>query len=55
LSVTGNTVLGVRSSDIGLSFAGGANKLSVASSGNKVAQVGTVSRHDRNATLTKGI
>jgi len=44
----------VRSSDIGLSFDGGANKLSVASSGNKVARAGTVSRHDRNATLTSG-
>ena len=54
LSVTGNIVLGVRSSDIGLSFDGGANKLSVASSGNKVARAGTVSRHDRNATLTSG-
>jgi hypothetical protein len=54
LSVTGNIVLGVRSSDVGLSFDGGANKLSVASSGNKVAQVGTVSRHDRNTTLTGG-
>jgi Right handed beta helix region len=54
LSVTGNIVLGVRSSDVGLSFDGGANKLSVASSGNKVARAGTVSRHDRNATLTSG-
>ena len=54
LSVTGNIVLGVRSSDIGLSFDGGANKLSVASSGNKVARAGTASRHDRNATLTSG-
>ena len=54
LSVTGNIVLGVRSSDIGLSFDGGTNKLSVASSGNKVARAGTVSRHDGNATLTGG-
>jgi hypothetical protein len=54
LSVTGNIVLGVRSSDVGLSFEGGANKLSVASSGNKVARAGTASRHDRNATLTSG-
>jgi hypothetical protein len=54
LSVTGNIVLGVRSSDVGLSFDGGANKLSVASSGNKVARAGTASRHDRNATLTRG-
>jgi hypothetical protein len=54
LSVTGNTVLGVRSSDVGLSFDGGTSKLSVASSGNKVAQVGTVSRHDRNTTLASG-
>lgn len=55
LSVTGNIVLGVRSSDVGLSFDGGANKLSVAFSGNKVARAGTASRHDRNATLTSGI
>jgi hypothetical protein len=54
LSVTGNIVLCVRSSDIGLSFDGGANKLSVVSSGNKVARAGTASRHDRNATLTSG-
>ena len=54
LSVTGNIVLGVRSSDVGLSFDGGTSKLSVTSSGNKVAGAGTVSRHDSNATLTGG-
>jgi hypothetical protein len=54
LTVTGNVVLGVRSSDVGLSFNGGTNKLVVASSGNKVARVGTVSRHDRNTKLASG-
>jgi hypothetical protein len=54
LSVTGNVIVGVRSSDVGLSFDGGSNKLVVASSGNVVAQVGTISSAASGVTLTGG-
>ena len=53
LSVTGNIVLGVRSSDVGLSFDG--EQISCPSPPAETrSPVGTVSRHDRNATLTGG-
>jgi parallel beta-helix repeat protein len=55
LSVTGNVIVGVRPSDIGLSFDGGSNKLIVASSGNEVAGVGTIRRKTRSVVLTGGI
>jgi hypothetical protein len=54
LSVTGNVIVGVRSSDVGLSFDGGSNRLVVASSGNVVAQVGTISSAASGVTLTGG-
>jgi parallel beta-helix repeat protein len=54
LSVTGNVIVGVRSSDVGFSFDGGPNELVVASSGNEVAQVGTVTSDARGVTLTSG-
>lgn len=54
LSVTGNVIVGVRASDVGLSFNAGVNKLMVASSGNDVANVGTVKRATRGVTETVG-
>jgi len=54
LSVTGNVVVGDRSSDVGLTFDGGSNKLIVVSSGNEVGHVGTVSRATRSVTETAG-
>jgi parallel beta-helix repeat protein len=54
LSVTGNVIVGVRSSDVGFSFGGGSNELVVASSGNEVAQVGTVTSDARGVTRTSG-
>ena len=46
--------MGDKSSDVGLAFDGGSNKLIVASSGNEVVQVGTVSTEIRSATVTAG-
>jgi parallel beta-helix repeat protein len=54
LSVTGNVIVGDRSTDIGLAFDGGSNKLIVVSSGNEVVHVGTVNSDTRNATVTAG-
>jgi Right handed beta helix region len=54
LSVTGNVIVGVQASDVGLSFSGGANKLVVASSGNDVANVGTVKSDTPGVTETAG-
>jgi parallel beta-helix repeat protein len=54
LSVTGNVIVGNRSSDVGLAFDGGSNKLIVVSSGNEVAHVGTVKSDTRSATVTAG-
>jgi parallel beta-helix repeat protein len=54
LSVTGNVVVGDRSSDVGLAFDGGPNKLIVVSSGNEVGHVGTVNRATRSVTETAG-
>ena len=54
LTVIGNIIRGDQSSDVGLAFDGGSNKLIVASSGNLVAQVGTVSSVARSATVTGG-
>ncbi len=53
LSVTGNLIVGVHSSDVGFSFNGGSNKLIVVSSGNQVVRVGTV-RSDGRVTVTGG-
>jgi hypothetical protein len=54
LSVTGNVIVGDRSSDVGLAFDGGSNKLIVVSSGNEVMQVGTVNSDTRSAAVTAG-
>jgi len=54
LSVTGNVIVGVRTSDVGLSFSGGSNKLVVASSGNEVANVGTVTTETPSVSETAG-
>lgn len=54
LSATGNILLGVRSDDVGFFFNGGANKLVVTSSGNKVARAGTASRNAGDVTVTHG-
>jgi len=54
LTVTGNVIVGDHSSDVGLAFDGGPNKLIVASSGNEVAHVGTTNSVTRSATVTAG-
>ena len=54
LSVTGNVIVGVRTSDVGLSFSGEPNKLVVASSGNEVSNVGTLKRNAPSVTETSG-
>lgn len=54
LSVTGNVIVGDRSSDVGLAFDGGSNKLIVASSGNVVTHVGTVSGDTPSAAVSAG-
>lgn len=54
LSVTGNVIVGDRVSDVGLSFSGGAHKLVVASSGNEVANVGTIRNDASSVTETAG-
>jgi hypothetical protein len=55
LSVTGNVITGVQASDVGLSFSAGANKLVVASSGNEVANVGTMKSDTPGVAVTTGI
>lgn len=55
LSVTGNVITGVQASDVGLSFSAGANKLVVASSGNEVANVGTMKIDTPGVAETAGI
>jgi hypothetical protein len=54
LSVNGNVIVGDQSSDVGLAFDGGSNKLIAVSSGNEVVHVGTVSSHSSSATVTTG-
>lgn len=54
VSVTGNIVLAVRPSDVGFFFNGGAGKLAVVSSGNKVARAGTATRNGADVTETHG-
>ena len=55
LSVTGNVIVGDQSSDIGLYFDGGSNKLVIVSSGNEIANVGTASSHTSSVKETAGI
>lgn len=54
LSVTGNVIVGDQRSDVGLSFSGGANKLAVVSSGNEVANVGTIRSDTSSVTESAG-
>jgi parallel beta-helix repeat protein len=54
LSITGNVIVGDKSSDVGLAFDGGSNKLIVVSSGNEVVHVGTVISDTRSVTVTAG-
>jgi Right handed beta helix region len=54
LSVTGNVIVGVRTSDAGFFFGGGSHKLVVASTGNQVANVGIVSSDTGGVTETDG-
>lgn len=54
LAVTGNVIMGVRRSDIGQFFTGGANNLSVAVSGNEITGVGTALANGRHVTLGGG-
>jgi len=54
LSVTGNVIVGVRSSDVGFFFDGGSNRLVVASSANEVAQVGSVRSNGSSVTGNGG-
>jgi len=54
LSVTGNVIVGDRATDVGLAFGGGSNKLIVASSGNEVMHVGTVTSDAPSAVVTAG-
>ena len=55
LAVTGNTIYGDGSSDVGFYFAGAPNSLDIASTGNQVANVGTTRFLGTGATVTKGI
>jgi parallel beta-helix repeat protein len=54
LSVTGNVIVGVKPSDVGFSFAGGAHTLVVASAGNEVGQVGTARQVTGSVRLAAG-
>lgn len=51
LAVTGNVIMGVRHSDIGQFFTGGANNLSVVVSGNEITGVGTALANGGHVTL----
>ena len=54
LSVTGNVVMGDRSSDIGIFLSGGQNKLDVATAGNQVSGVGAALANGGHATVSGG-
>lgn len=54
LSVSGNVIVGDQRTDVGLSYDGGPNKLVVVSSGNEVAQVGTIRSDGSSVTETAG-
>jgi hypothetical protein len=54
LSLTGNVIVGDQPTDVGLSFDGGANKLLVTSSGNVIANVGTISSRSSSVTESTG-
>ena len=52
LAVTGNVIMGVQRSDIGLFFTAGPNSLSVATSGNDITDVGTAVTRAGHVALT---
>jgi parallel beta-helix repeat protein len=54
LSVTGNVIVGAGQRDVGFSFSGGANHLVVASAGNLVSNVGTVTQRSGSASVSAG-
>ena len=54
LSVTGNVIVGASQRDVGFSFSGGANHLMVASAGNLVSDVGTVTQRFGSASVSVG-
>jgi Right handed beta helix region len=54
LSVTGNVIIGAGPGDVGFSFSGGANHLIVASAGNLVSDVGTVTQSAGSASVSGG-
>jgi hypothetical protein len=54
LAVTGNVIMGVQPSDIGLSFTAGPNRLSVSVGGNEITGVGTPLSRAGQVALTGG-
>ena len=54
VSVTGNVIAGASKSDIALSFNGGGYNLIVASSGNVVSNVGTITQHSGSVSISAG-
>lgn len=54
LAVTGNVIVGTRPADTGFAFSAATGRLVVASSGNQVAGVGTVTRRGPGVQLTGG-
>jgi hypothetical protein len=54
VSVTGNVIGGAGPTDVGLSFNAGAHRLVVASSGNAITGVGTVSQHSGAVRISPG-
>jgi parallel beta-helix repeat protein len=54
ISVTGNVIVGASQGDIGLSFMGGAHHLVVASAGNVIGNVGTVTQHSGSVDISGG-
>ena len=54
VAVTGNIIGGASQTDIALSFAGGGHTLNVASTGNVVTHVGTVTQHSGAVRLATG-
>lgn len=54
VSVTGNVIGGAGPTDVGLSFEAGANHLVVASSGNAITGVGTLTQHSGAVQISPG-
>jgi parallel beta-helix repeat protein len=54
VAVTGNMIVGASQHDVGLFFSGGTHDLVVASAGNVVSKVGTITRHSGHVNLSRG-